>query len=148
MIMQGRKVSTKVKVGSMWMLALNSKFLPSDEQNRTMSKFLARARDRTHHHIHVIPHDRVQSCIDNNKTYQQKQQQIMPSDNYKAYVAIPMHIFSSEEAAAAPSASFRRERVRALCSRDGYLVPKIIAAILVAILIVILLPLWMRRASS
>jgi hypothetical protein len=73
---------------------------------------------------------------------------IMSSDNYKAYVAIPMHIFSSEEAAAAPSASFRRERVRALCSRDGYLVPKIIAAILVAILIVVLLPLWMRRASS
>jgi hypothetical protein len=72
----------------------------------------------------------------------------MSSDNYKAYVAIPMHIFSSEEAAAAPSASFRRERVRALCSRDGYLVPKIIAAILVAILIVVLLPLWMRRASS
>jgi hypothetical protein len=71
----------------------------------------------------------------------------MSSDNYKAYVAIPMHIFSSEEAEA-PSASFRRERVRALCSRDGYLVPKIIAAVLVAILIVILLPLWIRRASS
>lgn len=103
-------------------------------ENRSKSKKVNRDRDNSTAHLLLL--SLIPAVSIHIHTI------IMSSDNHRAYVAIPMNLFSSDNDDV-PDSHSRRGRYRNLLSRNGYLIPKI-AAIVVGLCLLILLPLWIR----